>query len=119
MITTKHLRISMLIAAAIAASGCNPFKKSTPKTPVVGQRIAVLTSEGDVQVDPATLALPMTLPAATANSDWAQSGGNAAKSMGHLALGNALSSAFAVQAGRGSSLSARPASRSWSATESS
>lgn len=110
MITKKHLRVSMLLAAALAASGCNPFKKSTPKTPVVGQRISVLTSEGDIQVDPATLALPMTLPAAVNNPDWAQSGGNASKSMGHVALGNALGAAFTVQAGRGTSVSARLAS---------
>jgi outer membrane protein assembly factor BamB len=110
MITKKQVRVSLLIAAAIAASGCNPFKKGTPKTPVLGQRIAVLTSEGDVQVDPGTAALPMTLPAAVANTEWAQSGGNAAKSLGHVALGNALSTAFAVQAGRGSSLTSRLAS---------
>ena len=61
-----------------------------PKTPVLGQRIAVLTSEGDVEVDPATAALPMSLPAPVANTDWAQSGGNAVKSMGQLALGTAL-----------------------------
>jgi outer membrane protein assembly factor BamB len=41
------------------------------------------------------------------NTDWTQSGGNATKSMGHLAFGNALARAFTVQAGRGSSLSAR------------
>ena len=110
MITKKQLRVSMLIAAALAASGCNPFKKGTPKTPVLGQRVAVLTSEGDVQADPATAAIPMVLPAAAANPDWAQSGGNASKSMGHLALGNALGTAFAVQAGRGTSLTARLAS---------
>jgi outer membrane protein assembly factor BamB len=110
MIDKKTLRVSILIAAAIAASGCNPFKKSTPKTPVLGQRIAVLTTEGDVQVDPATAALPMALPAPVANTEWSQSGGNAAKSMGHLALGASLGTAFAVQAGRGSTLTARLAS---------
>ena len=52
----------------------------------------------------------MSLPEAVANSDWSQSGGNASKSMGHLALGNALAPAFTVQAGRGSSLTARLAS---------
>jgi len=40
------------------------------------------------------------------NSDWTQSGGNPTKSMGQLALGNAAE-AFVVQAGRGSSLTAR------------
>ena len=107
MITTKHVRIALMIGAAVAAGGCNILRKSTPKTPTIGQRIPVLTSEGDVQVDPETAALPMSLPAAVANTEWTQSGGNAAKSVGHLALGTALGHAFTVQAGRGSSLTAR------------
>jgi outer membrane protein assembly factor BamB len=74
---------------------------------VLGERIAVLTGEGDVTADPATAALPMSLPQAVANTDWTQSGGNATKSMGQLALGNSLASAFTVQAGRGNSLTAR------------
>ena len=108
MTRSNFFRVSVLIAAALAASGCGVFKKGKgPSTPVLGQRIAVLTGEGDVTVDPATATLPMTLPAATVNSDWTQSGGNPTKSMGQLALGNALGRAFTVQAGRGSSLTAR------------
>jgi outer membrane protein assembly factor BamB len=49
----------------------------------------------------------MNLPPAIANTDWSQSGGSATKSMGQLALGNALGNAFTIQAGRGSSLTAR------------
>ena len=107
MKTPKLLRLSLLIAAALGASGCGVFKKSKAATPVLGQRIAVLTGEGDVAVDPATTALPMTLPDPVVNPDWTQSGGNAAKSMGHLALGGALTPAFTVQGGRGSTLTAR------------
>jgi outer membrane protein assembly factor BamB len=108
MTNPKYFRAAILIAAALAASSCGLFKRgSGPKTPVIGQRIAILTPEGDVQVDPATAALPMTLPPATVNTDWAQPGGNATKSMGHLALGSALQRAFTVQAGRGSSLTMR------------
>ena len=111
MIKHKSISIAFLIAGAMAASGCGVLKgKSGPKTPVLGQRIAVLTSEGDVEVDPATAALPMTLPAPVANTEWTQSGGNAAKSMGQLALGGNLTRAFSVNAGRGSSLTARLAS---------
>ncbi|MEO7634744.1 MAG: PQQ-binding-like beta-propeller repeat protein [Sphingomicrobium sp.] len=107
MTKPTHYRAALLIAAALAASGCSLFKKSAPKTPVLGNRIAVLSAEGDVVVDPATAALAMVLPPAVANADWAQSGGNPAKSMGRLALGNALGVAWSVQAGRGSSLTAR------------
>ena len=65
---------------------------------------------GRCHVDPATAALPMVLPEPVANTAWAQPGGSASKSMGHLALGTALARAFTVQAGRGSSLTARLAS---------
>ena len=110
MNTKKHFRVAILIAAAFAASSCGVFKKGKASTPVLGQRIAVLTGEGDVTVDPATATLPMSLPQAVVNSDWAQSGGNPTKSVGHLALGNTLARAFTVQAGRGSTLAARLAS---------
>jgi outer membrane protein assembly factor BamB len=110
MTKTTTFRVGLMIAAAIAAGGCSVLKKGRPKTPVLGQRIAVLTSEGDVAVDPATAALPMTLPDPVANTEWTQSGGNASKSVGQLALGTALGRAFTVQAGRGSSLTARLAS---------
>jgi outer membrane protein assembly factor BamB len=104
----KFFRVTVLIAAALAASSCGIFKKgSGPKTPVLGQRIPVLTSDADAQVDPDTATLPMSLPDPVPNADWAQSGGDADKSMGHVALGQALSQAFLVQAGRGSSLTMR------------
>ena len=81
MIKQKSFRIALMLAGALAAGGCGTvFKKSKPKTPVLGERIAVLTSEGDIQVDPALGAVPMVLPQAVANPDWTQSGGNASKS---------------------------------------
>jgi outer membrane protein assembly factor BamB len=104
---SRTFGIAVLIAAALASSGCGVFKKGKPKTPVLGERIPVLTSESDAQVDPATQALPFSLPAAVENAGWTESGGNASNSMGHVALGGALQPAFTVQAGRGSSLTAR------------
>ena len=100
-------KTALLIAAAIAASGCGVLKKSTPKTPVLGERIPVLAIENDVSVDAATAAMPMALPEPVANSEWSQPGGNASKTMGHVALGTALGSAWSVSIGEGSSLSAR------------
>ena len=108
MTSAKLFRISLLCAAALAASGCSLLKKGKgPSTPVLGQRIAVLTGEGDVVVDPETSALPLNLPAPAVNADWVQSGGNANKSMGHVALGAALGRAFSVQAGHGNTPAAR------------
>jgi outer membrane protein assembly factor BamB len=108
MSKSRNFRVALLIAAALASSGCSIFKKGDKsKTPVLGQRIAVLTAENDAEADPATQALPFSLPPPAENSSWAESGGNASNSMGHLALGNALQPAFTVQAGRGCSLTAR------------
>ena len=103
-----RFRVLVLIAGALAMSGCSIFKRgSRPKTPVVGERIAILANEGDVVVDEATAALPMSLPVAVANADWAQSGGSATKSGGHVELGQALAPAFAVKAGSGNTVTRR------------
>ena len=100
-------RIAVLMIAAAMASGCSLFKKSGPKTPVVGERISVLTSELDIVVDPETAARPSALPEAVANSEWNQPGGNPSKSMGHLALGASLGQAFSVSIGAGTDTKAR------------
>src|SRR5918997_5300168 len=100
-------KLAVLLMAAMAVNGCGLLKKEAPKTPVLGSRVAVLATENDVAVDRDTAALPMVLPAPVVNSDWGQPGGNAAKSMGHLALGSALQRAVSVSIGYGSTLSAR------------
>ena len=108
--TSFRTKFALLALAAAAASGCSILKKSTPKTPVLGERVAVLETEKDVVVDPATAALPMVLPDPVANTQWGQPGGNAAKAMGHVALGQSLGEAFSVGIGSGTTLRARLAS---------
>ena len=103
-------KIALILAAASLVAGCNPFKKDKPKTPVVGERIAVLTGESDIEIDDATAAVPFSLPPAAENAEWGQSGGNESKSMGHLALGSALGRAWSVSIGAGNNSSARLAS---------
>jgi outer membrane protein assembly factor BamB len=103
----KQLRLAVLVAAAIAASGCSVFKHKKAATPVLGERIAVLTTESDVQVDPATASLAMSLPAPIVNNAWSQSGGNAAKAMGHVQLGASIAQAWQQSIGSGTTLSAR------------
>ena len=95
-------KFALLLIASVLVTGCNPFNKKVTKTPVVGERIAVLTGESDIAVDPETAAMPFTIPEAVANDDWAQSGGNPSKSMGHVALGTALANAWHVSIGAGS-----------------
>src|SRR3546814_9068397 len=80
-----------VILAAVALGllgGCGLFDgDGKPTTPTLGKRIPVLSAETSIEVDPALADVAITLPPATANADWAQPGGNAAKSMGHVALG--------------------------------
>ena len=97
----------MLTLAALAVSGCGIFKKGTPKTPVLGERVAVLAVEQDVVVDPVTASQPFSLPEPVANAEWGQSGGNASKSMGHVALGQSIGQAWSVSIGAGGSVRAR------------
>src|SRR4051794_34589897 len=111
MTRLKSIQAGLLVAAAACAGGCGILNKKTPTTPVLGERISVLTTEGDVLVDPETSALPMALPDPVVNTEWTQSSGNATKSMGQLALGRTLAQAFTVQAGRGSTLTMRLASQ--------
>src|SRR3546814_20183191 len=63
--------------------------------------------ETSIEVDPALADVAITLPPATANADWAQPGGNAAKSMGHVALGGSPARTWSVSIGQGSSKTAR------------
>ncbi|MES2903926.1 MAG: PQQ-binding-like beta-propeller repeat protein [Pseudomonadota bacterium] len=100
--TSSTRKLALLLVASVCVTGCNPFKKDAVKTPVIGERIAVLSGENAIEVDPETAAMPFVIPEAVANDDWAQSGGNPSKSMGHVALGNALGVAWQVSIGAGS-----------------
>jgi outer membrane protein assembly factor BamB len=78
-----------LYAALIALplAGCGVLKgDGGPKTPTVGDRVSILSNDNSVKVDPATADIAVVLPEPAANAAWAQSGGNASKSMGHPAL---------------------------------
>ena len=79
-----------MIAAALAASGCSVFKKGKgPKTPVLGERIAVLTSESDVDGrsrDGGAADEPSATPSPTPTGR--SRAATPTKSMGQLALGS-------------------------------
>ena len=89
----RHVsRVTLLLLSASMLAGCGGlglFKKSD-KITVPGERTSVLVNEADIDIDTATATEPMTLPAAVTNDSWAQSGGNANKSVGHLGLGQSL-----------------------------
>ena len=102
--------VPLVLIAAVLVAGCNPFNRERPKTPVVGDRVSVLVRDVDIAVDPDTAQLPFSIPPAVANTEWGQPGGNPSKSLGHLALGTALGTAFSVNIGAGTTTSARLAS---------
>ena len=93
---TTKLRSGVAIAALVALSACGIFKGAPKKTPTVGQRVPILVSETAVEADPTIAALQVTVPAAAVNDEWAQPGGNAAKTMGQLALGASPAQAWTV-----------------------
>jgi outer membrane protein assembly factor BamB len=78
-------KTSLTLAAMLALSACGIFG-GKPKTPTTGERIPILLGEEGAEADPSLAGVQVLLPEQTANAEWAQSGGNAAKSMGHLQL---------------------------------
>ncbi|QIK96618.1 PQQ-binding-like beta-propeller repeat protein [Sphingomonas sp. HDW15A] len=105
--TLRNRNLVLIVSASALVTACNPFKKDRVETPTVGERVSVLVNEIELQVDPETAAMPMVLPEAVANEEWAQSGGNAYKSVGHVALGQALGTAWTARIGEGNHSGAR------------
>lgn len=83
--------IAALAALPLAGCGVIGGGDGGPKTPTVGNRVSILSNDASVKVDPVVAAQDVIVPAALQNADWPQSGGNASKSMGHVALGNSRS----------------------------
>lgn len=78
-------------AAALLVSACGVLGggdgDDKKKTPTLGKRTNILTGESGAAVDPALAGISVILPGPVTNAEWAQSGGNASKSVGHLSLG--------------------------------
>ena len=101
-------RFVAALACLSLLAGCGVLGgRHRPTTPTVGQRIPVLGTEGTVEADPLLAAIPVTVPPAVANTDWAQSGGNAAKSVGHVALADAPQQVWSVSIGNGNTFRTR------------
>jgi outer membrane protein assembly factor BamB len=93
----NKVRVAAALAALAMVSGCGIFKGGGKKTPVLGERVPILMSESDIVADKSLAGVEVLLPEAAANEAWAQPGGNAAKSMGHLALGGSVSRVWSRQ----------------------
>ncbi|MCA1652747.1 MAG: PQQ-binding-like beta-propeller repeat protein [Sphingomicrobium sp.] len=108
---TRFRQLTGLLMLSAALTGCSVLHRGgKPKTPVVGERIAILSSEADISVDDDTAAIPMSLPPAQLNADWSQPGGSPNKAPGHLALGASLGQAWNVSIGAGAGKGTRLAS---------
>lgn len=91
MRNTKLARAALLAGLMAAGlTGCKGglFGGGDEKTtPTVGNRVPILSRiESGAEVDPALAAISVVLPPARVNAEWAQTGGSASKSYGHLAL---------------------------------
>ena len=78
----------LVLALALALGACGALGgKKAKTTPTLGNRVPVLSRiETSAKVDPSLAGITVVLPPAETNAEWAQAGGNAAKSYGHLAL---------------------------------
>jgi len=87
---TGRMALVIALAAGLSACGGGLFGKKGPKTtPTLGDRIPVLSRiESGAKVDPSLAGVSVVLPPQQTNSEWAQAGGTASKSYGHLSLGD-------------------------------
>lgn len=102
-------RLILALTAVAILSGCSMLRGNSrgPTTPTLGERIPVLGRENRVEVDPALADVPVVVPPGVTNPDWPQPGGNAAKDMVHVTLGDNLTRAWTISIGEGSSTRAR------------
>jgi len=99
---TKFARAALLAGLMAAGlTGCKGglFGGGDEKTtPTVGNRTAILSRiERVAEVDPALAGITVVLPPARANTEWAQVGGAASKSYGHLALAETPTKVWTAQ----------------------
>lgn len=93
------LPVALLAPLALAACSRN---KEGPKTPVFGQRTSILSGAEVVKADETLANTPVLVPDPEVNADWAQSGGDAAKLVGHLALGDGTTRVWTASIAGGS-----------------
>jgi outer membrane protein assembly factor BamB len=98
--------LRVLLAAlllALSITGCDFFDKK--KTPLPGERIAVMSDRKDIEPDKDAASIQVVLPGPVANDSWPQSGGFANYAMQHLAVGDSPQIIWTADVGAGSSSS--------------
>ena len=87
-------RTATIVALALGLAACKGGLFGSDKTnvtPTLGNRIPILSKIEGAKVDPRLAGIAVVLPPPQANAEWAQAGGTASKSYGHLALADNLS----------------------------
>jgi outer membrane protein assembly factor BamB len=96
-------QLALALSVSLLLAGCGVLKGSAkPATPTVGNRVDILGATASSEADPALAGVSVILPPAVLNTDWAQPGGNASKSMGHIELGQAQTKSWSVNITGGS-----------------
>lgn len=85
---TRAVLLAGVLAGGLAGCKGGLFGgKDGDVTPTVGNRVPILSRiESGAEVDPALASVSVVLPPARPNAEFAQAGGSASKSYGHLAL---------------------------------
>lgn len=99
MINARTALMAAMMAMALTGCKGGLFGGSGPKTtPTVGNRMPILSRiESGAEVDPALAGISVVLPPPQTNAEWAQAGGSASKSYGHLALAENPSRVWTAQ----------------------
>ena len=88
----------LLLAASLSACG----KNKQDKARIQGERISIITTEGDVEVDSTLAGIPVSLPRPYVNLNWGQPGGNPANLNHHPQVADTLTLAWKSKIGTGS-----------------
>ena len=95
----RPIALGLAPALLLALGGCGIFGgDGGPRTPTVGNRTPILSRIATrIEPDEALASVNVVVPPARQNADWPQAGGNAAKSPGHVSLGDAPQRAWSAQ----------------------
>lgn len=89
------------LLSVVLLTGCNSWMGEKEAPPLPGERVSVLSFDRQLQADPALAQIPMALPAAQDNGDWAFAGGVASHSGGSFSLGAEPREAWSRDVGDG------------------
>jgi outer membrane protein assembly factor BamB len=95
-------RATIMLCALLALPACGDWLGDPAKTPLPGERIAVLSLSQKLKVDTKVADLQVRLPRPFVNDDWPQSGGDTNHAMHHLAADGKLARLWNVNIGTGS-----------------